>query len=79
MPCKEWLHKYVCDRARRCIGLDHVQWFYLRTLRKLLRRYGFEIENLEFGSGEARLYSYKFLPRVLRHTSVFVVAHKSVV
>jgi 2-polyprenyl-3-methyl-5-hydroxy-6-metoxy-1,4-benzoquinol methylase len=55
---------------------EHVHWFCNNTIIELLRRYEFKVEKLVFGSGESRLYSYKFLPKSLRHTSLWVVAYK---
>jgi SAM-dependent methyltransferase len=55
---------------------DHVCCFCPRTLRELLRRYGFIVERLEFGSSEPIFYHLIFLPRSLRHTSIFVAARK---
>ena len=55
---------------------DHVYWFCTGTIRELLQRYGFEVEKIEFGSGQRRLYHYVFLPKVIRHTSIFVICQK---
>ena len=55
---------------------EHVHWFCNSTIVELLRRYEFEVEKLEFGSGEPRLYRLFFLPKSLRHTSIWIVAHK---
>jgi len=57
---------------------DHVHWFCPRTIRELLRRYGFEVRRLEWGSSEPIFYRLRFLPQSLRHTSIFVVARKEV-
>jgi len=59
------------------VNPDHVQWFCRGSIRELLRRYGFVIEKLEFGSSEPIFYYFFFLPPSLRHTSIFVVARKS--
>lgn len=58
------------------VNPDHVHWFCPGSIRELLRRYGFEIEKLEFGSSEPIFYYFFFLPPVLRHTSIFVAALK---
>lgn len=56
---------------------DHVYWFCSGTITELLRRFGFKVQRLEFGSGEPRLYYLYFLPKVLRHASIYVVAAKA--
>lgn len=58
------------------VNPDHVYWFCRRTITELLRRYGFKIQRIEFGSGEPRLYHFYILPKVLRHTSIFLVAKR---
>ena len=55
---------------------EHVHWFCNTTIIELLRRYDYKVEKLVFGSGEPRLYRNKFLPQSLRHTSIWIVAHK---
>ena len=56
---------------------DHVHWFCPNTISELLGRFGFEVERLEFGSGEPCLNFLIFMPKALRHTSIYVVATKS--
>jgi len=53
---------------------DHVTWFCTETISELLRRNGFAVERIAYGSGERRLYWYRFLPASIRHTSIFIVA-----
>jgi len=55
---------------------EHVCWFCNSTIREHLRRYGFKVDRLEFRSGEPRLYWFFFLPKIWRHTSLYVVASK---
>lgn len=59
------------------VNPDHVHWFCTATIEELLKRYKFQVNELEYGSGEPRLYFLYFFPPVLRHTSVYVVATKS--
>ncbi len=59
------------------VNPDHVYWFCPGTISELLRRFGFDVEKVEFGSGEPRLYSLFLFPKSLRHTSIFLVATKS--
>jgi 2-polyprenyl-3-methyl-5-hydroxy-6-metoxy-1,4-benzoquinol methylase len=55
---------------------EHVHWFCNITIVELLRRYQFKVEKIVFGSGEPRFYKYIFLPQSLRHTSIWIIAHK---
>jgi SAM-dependent methyltransferase len=56
---------------------DHVCWYCNSTIKEMLKRNGFKVERLAFASGETRLYYLFFLPRIIRHTSMYVVAGKS--
>lgn len=56
---------------------EHVAWFCKYTIEELLRRYGFSVERIEYGSSEPNLYRLYFLPESLRHTSIFVAAKKN--
>lgn len=59
------------------VNPDHVFWFCQDTIRELLRRYGFKIITMQLGSGQCALYRLFFLPKVLRHTSIFVAAKRN--
>jgi SAM-dependent methyltransferase len=70
-------------RFMRCIvkrdggvNPDHVVWFCAGSIRELLNRYGFDIEELQFGSSEPIFYKLGFFSPVLFHTSLFVAARK---
>ncbi|MEZ5148798.1 MAG: class I SAM-dependent methyltransferase [Bacteroidales bacterium] len=58
------------------IANDHVVWYCNGTIKSMLDRYGFKIEKITHGSGEPRLYKFIFLPKIIRHTSVYVVVNK---
>ncbi|MBM3434998.1 MAG: class I SAM-dependent methyltransferase [Bacteroidetes bacterium] len=55
---------------------EHVCWFCNSTIREHLRRYGFKVDRLEFRSGEPGLYRLIFLPKIWRHTSLYLVASR---
>jgi 2-polyprenyl-3-methyl-5-hydroxy-6-metoxy-1,4-benzoquinol methylase len=55
---------------------DHAFWLCTETLRNLLKRYGFEIEKMEFGSSEPIFYRIGSFRPGLFHTSIFVAARK---
>jgi SAM-dependent methyltransferase len=57
---------------------EHVTWYSYDVLSELLRRYGFKIEAARFGSSEHFLDRLFFLPKSIRHTSVWVVASRSI-
>lgn len=56
---------------------EHVYWFCRGTITELLKRFGYKVERIELGSGEPRLYYLFLFPKVMRHTSIFVVASKA--
>lgn len=56
---------------------DHVTWFSSACIVELLRRYGFEVDDLRFGSSEPLFYRLAFFRPVLFHTSIFVAARKN--
>lgn len=53
---------------------EHVMWYSIRTLSEMLRRHGFVATSVEYGSSEDFLYRLFFLPKVIRHTSIWLVA-----
>jgi SAM-dependent methyltransferase len=55
---------------------EHVAWFCSGTIGELLKRYGFGIEDLQYGSGEPIFYRLGVIRPILFHTSIFVVANK---
>lgn len=55
---------------------DHVCWYCNSTIKEMMKRHGFKVEKLVFGSGEPRLYYFVFFPKIIRHTSLYVVASK---
>lgn len=55
---------------------EHVAWFCSGSIEELLRRYRFQIEELQFGSSEPIFYKLCFFRPVLFHTSIFIVARK---
>lgn len=56
------------------VNSDHVCWFCEQTLSEMLRRNGYEITRIELGSGETFCYRLFFMPKVLRHTSIWAIA-----
>jgi SAM-dependent methyltransferase len=56
---------------------EHVAWFCSGSIIELIKRYGFEVDDIRFGSCEPILYRFsKYFWPVLCHTSIFVVARK---
>jgi SAM-dependent methyltransferase len=55
---------------------EHTAWYSLGTLRELLRRYQFVVEHAEYGSSEHFLYWFLFFPRIVRHTSIWLVCKR---
>lgn len=53
---------------------EHTAWYSVGTLRELLSRFGFEIQKVEYGSSENFLYRAWWIPRMLRHTSIWLTA-----
>lgn len=53
---------------------EHIAWFSIGMLRRLLRRHGFEIERVQYGSGEDLPWFLPFFPARLRHTSIWLAA-----
>jgi SAM-dependent methyltransferase len=58
-------------------NLDHVAWFCQGTLRELLRRNGFTIETIDYGSSEKIFYNFEKFRKLLFHTSIFCAARKT--
>ena len=79
VPNPWFFQRFIRCFIKRDVGVnpDHVYWFCEWTITELLRRYGYSVERLEYGSGEPRYYSYWLLPKILRHTSIFLVAVKN--
>ncbi|MPZ91959.1 MAG: methyltransferase domain-containing protein [Actinobacteria bacterium] len=69
-----WMHIIRAIKGRVHVNPEHTTWFSLGTLTELLRRYGFVIDHYEYGSGDEWLYRLIFLPRMIRHRSLWVVA-----
>lgn len=56
---------------------EHTVWFSIGTMTELINRYGFKVVHAEYGSSEPFLYRLFFLPKVIRHTSIWIVAEKN--
>lgn len=59
------------------VNPGHVAWFCQGTLKELLRRNGFTVEIIEYGSNEKVFYNFGKLLNILFHTSIFCVAKKT--
>lgn len=74
-------HPWFFARFLRCLikgdaGFheEHTLWFCRHTLEEMLHRYKFKIVNIEYASRESIFYKLIFLPKVLRHSSIFLAA-----
>lgn len=58
------------------VDIDHTCWYCTGTLKEILRRNGFEVVKMEYGSSEPFFYYICLFRPVLFHTSIFVAAKK---
>lgn len=70
-----WLRILQAVRGEVWENPEHTGWFSRGTLAELLGRYGYAIERAVYGSSEGFLGKLP-VPRLMRHTSLWVVAHK---
>jgi SAM-dependent methyltransferase len=56
---------------------EHTVWFSMKTLTQLLNRYRYSVLHAQYGSSEEFLSRYVFLPRIVRHTGIWMVARRS--
>jgi len=60
-------------------NVNHVTWFCQQTLKELLKRNGFMVGKMTYGSSEALFYKIGRFRQLFFHTSIFCVAQKSAV
>lgn len=68
---RRWLLTLLNGEAP--VNPQHTCWFDAVTLKQLLNRYGFELESLDYTSGELLYRRFLPLPERLRNTTIVAV------
>jgi SAM-dependent methyltransferase len=55
---------------------EHTAWYSIGTLTELLDRFGFAVETSTYGSSENFLWKAVMVPKIIRHTSIWMVAKR---
>lgn len=60
-------------KGKSYVNPEHTTWFCTDTLTELVARFGFQVEEVCYGSTETFLYKLFFLPGIIKHTSIWMV------
>jgi len=78
VPQPWFIRKLVSALIKGKVGShpEQVFWFSIDTIQKILKRFNYKVEYITYGSGEPLYYHLKFLPKIVRHTSIYVISQK---
>lgn len=69
-----WVGLLRAAAGKPHVNPEHTAWYCIDTLTELISRFGFVTESATYGSSENFLWRAFFVPRTLRHTSIWVIA-----